>query len=333
MKRHTAIRKALLGWYESNRRDLPWRKSRDPYRIWISEIMLQQTRVSAVIPYYSRFLERFPDVESLAGAPEAELLRAWAGLGYYSRARNLREAARQILSNGRFPRTYEEILQLKGVGEYTAAAIGSIAFNLPLAALDGNVLRVISRLENDNAGIDSALTKKRYRTMAESLLDRTRPGEFNQAMMELGATICLPRQPRCPDCPIRSLCRAFQQGTQAELPVRRSAGPPIHVDRTLLWIEKRGKLLLRQRGEESEKLKGFWELPEREQIPGARLGPVVGEFIHALMNHRYRITVVAAALRKTPEEFQWVPLSRICEYPISTATRKAWSCWKTLSVA
>ncbi len=332
MKRHTAIRKALLAWYDAHRRDLPWRRTRDPYRIWVSEIMLQQTRVAAVIPFYERFLERFPDVESLAEAPEAELLKAWAGLGYYSRARNLREAARRILSTGGFPRTHAEILELRGVGEYTAAAVASIAFDLPHAAVDGNVMRVISRLENDSADIRATSTRKRFVELAAGLLDRARPGTFNQAMMELGATVCLPRRPHCQSCPLRRHCRAFKAGTQSALPVKRVLERPIQIERTLLWIEKRGKLLLRQRGEESGKLRGFWELPLKDHIPEADLGEAIGGFRHAIMNQRYRMAVVAAAVREQPERFRWIPLDEIFEYPITTATKKAFLCWKMWSV-
>jgi A/G-specific adenine glycosylase len=189
-----SIRAKLAAWYDGARRDLPWRRTRDPYAIWVSEIMLQQTRVAAVIPYYERFLQRFPSPDALAQAPEEELLAMWSGLGYYSRARNLQKAARQITEAGDFPRAYTAIRELAGVGEYTAAAIASIAFDLPHAVVDGNVRRVLARLMNDgNLDVQQA---------AERLLDRRDPARWNQAVMELGATICLPREPRCGECPI-----------------------------------------------------------------------------------------------------------------------------------
>src|SRR6266516_234894 len=184
------FRKALLSWYAGAKRVLPWRETRDPYRIWISEVMLQQTRVAAVIPYYERFLARFPDLATLAAAPEQELLAAWGGLGYYSRARNLQRAAQQM--RGRFPSDYESIRALVGVGDYTAAAVASIAFGLPYAVVDGNVLRVLSRVTNDASDIGSLKTKKRMQALADTLLAQSDPGLYNQALMELGATVCLP---------------------------------------------------------------------------------------------------------------------------------------------
>jgi endonuclease III len=184
-----------LRWYAAQHRDLPWRRTRDPYRIWVSEIMLQQTRAEAVIPYYERFLERFPSIAALAAASAEEILASWSGLGYYSRARNLHKAARQM--GGLFPSGYQAIRELPGVGDYTAAAISSIAFGLPYAVLDGNVLRVVARLTNDSADISAGRTRARFREIAQQWLDRRQPGAFNQAMMELGATVCLPRVPRC----------------------------------------------------------------------------------------------------------------------------------------
>src|SRR5437867_5667129 len=181
----------LLAWYRGGHRDLPWRRSADPYRIWVSEIMLQQTRAQAVIPYYERFLARFPTLESLAAARESEVVTVWSGLGYYSRARNLRLAAQQAVAAGGFPAGYPAIRALPGIGDYTAAAVASIAFGLPYAVLDGNVLRVIARMENDEADIASARTRERFRGIAQQWLDPRAPAQFNQALMELGATVCL----------------------------------------------------------------------------------------------------------------------------------------------
>jgi A/G-specific adenine glycosylase len=217
------LRESLLNWFRACQRDLPWRKNRDPYRIWISEIMLQQTRVAAVIPYYDKFLARFPDVESLATAPQEEVLRLWSGLGYYSRARNLQKAAQQIVARhaGQFPRLRGQLLALTGIGEYTASAILSIAFDVKHAVLDGNVARVISRL---NAVRGDLRERKRWRDLqsgADQLLARDSAGDWNQAMMELGATICLPRSPRCLLCPVTQFCAARKLGIAETLPEKR----------------------------------------------------------------------------------------------------------------
>src|SRR6202171_4578917 len=217
------IRNSMLAWYRKNRRDLPWRKTRDPYSIWISEVMLQQTRVSAVIPFYEKFTNRFQTVDALAVASEQDLLATWAGLGYYSRARNLQRAARIIMAMGlegfALPRDYESIRALPGIGDYTAAAIASIAFDLPHAVLDGNVIRVLSRVTAESGDIASAPTRGRLAQVATALLHRKHPGDFNQAIMELGATVCLPRDPQCPACPIAVFCEARRTGRQLEFPV------------------------------------------------------------------------------------------------------------------
>ena len=217
------FRKTLLGWFQEFQRDLPWRKNRDPYRIWISEIMLQQTRVAAVIPYYEKFLSRFPDVQSLAAAPQEEVLRLWSGLGYYSRARNLQKAAQQMVAKhaGQFPRQREELLALEGIGEYTASAILSIAFDDKHAVLDGNVARVVSRL---NAVRGDLRESKRWRDLqckADQLLEHDSAGDWNQAMMELGATICLPRSPQCLLCPVANFCQARKLGIAENIPEKR----------------------------------------------------------------------------------------------------------------
>jgi A/G-specific adenine glycosylase len=318
-----AFRRSLTRWYASQKRDLPWRRTRDPYRIWISEIMLQQTRVAAVIPYYERFLERFPDVESLAAASDQELLAMWAGLGYYSRARNLHRAAKQIVSQGGFPKSYAGLRQLAGVGDYTAAAIASIAYDLPHAVLDGNVMRVLSRLDNDPSDISSAPARVRMQQRAQQLLDPKLPAEFNQAMMELGATLCLPRQPQCLLCPVSELCQARRNGTQDALPVKGRKLKMVRVDRCVLLVERNGSLLLWQRGAGSPKLQGFWELPEPEHLPKAKPGKPLGEFRHSIVNHNYRIAVAPATVGRVPKGFEWVSHARLRELPLSTIVRKA----------
>jgi A/G-specific adenine glycosylase len=318
-----AFAATLQGWYSHCRRDLPWRRTRDPYRIWVSEIMLQQTRAEVVIAYYERFLERFPDLEALAQASEQEVVTVWSGLGYYSRARNLHRAATQLASAHRFPQDFDSIRLLPGVGDYTAAAVASIAFELPRAVLDGNVMRVIARLENDAGDIGSAKTRVRLHRVAQELLDEKNPGQFNQAMMELGATVCLPRAPRCLLCPVVSFCRAYQAGTARELPIklRRPAGR--RVEETLVVIRRPGRILLWQRAPNESRMAGFWELPTVEQIPGIRVGVTLGSFRHTITNNRYSFQVVAGKLSKKPASFRWVEIDRLPEIPLSTTAKKA----------
>jgi A/G-specific adenine glycosylase len=311
----------LLAWYDKARRKLPWRETRDPYAIWISEIMLQQTRVAAVIPYYHRFLDRFPDIATLAAATEPDLLACWSGLGYYSRARNVQKAARQM--NGVFPSDYESIRALAGVGDYTAAAVASLAFGLPHAVLDGNVMRVLTRVMNDSGDIGSPATRRRLQHAADNLLDRRNPGTFNQAIMELGATLCLPRQPQCLICPVASFCRARERGTQQELPIKLRKVEPVKLERTLLVIQKNGSVLLWQRPADSRKLAGFWELPEPHLLPSATIEKQVGNFRHSITNHNYVFNVMAANVKRKPAEFSWLAAADLATVPISTTTRKA----------
>jgi A/G-specific adenine glycosylase len=317
------FRKALKKWYMRVKRDLPWRRDRDPYRVWVSEIMLQQTRVAAVIPYFQRFLDRFPTVESLAAAPEQDLLACWSGLGYYSRARNLQKAARQIVENGGFPSDYDAIRQLPGVGDYTAAAIASIIYNIPRAVLDGNVVRVLSRLTGDAGDIGSSTTRKRLQGVASELLDANCPGQHNQAVMELGATVCLPRQPQCLLCPVEPHCQARRDGVQNELPVKLRRKQPVLLEETVLIVQKGGKLLLRQRGAGESRLPGFWELPLAEELPDAVHAAQIGVFRHSITHHNYRFTVVKASIRKAPTAFQWIPLSVLYGLPLTTVAKKA----------
>lgn len=213
----------LIQWYQTHKRDLPWRDIADPYKIWISEIILQQTRVNQGLDYYHRFIERFPDVNSLAAATEDEVLKYWQGLGYYSRARNLHKAAHQIINKhkGVFPNTYEEVIQLAGIGDYTAAAICSFAYNLPFAVVDGNVFRVLSRLFGIDTPIDSTAGKKVFKQLAQEILDTVQPGLHNQAMMEFGALQCVPVSPACNACPFADRCIAFSKNQVSLLPVKR----------------------------------------------------------------------------------------------------------------
>jgi A/G-specific adenine glycosylase len=317
------VGKLLVAWYRQGHRDLPWRRTSDPYRIWVSEIMLQQTRAQAVIPYYERFLERFPNVEALAQAAEEEVLALWSGLGYYSRARNLRRAAAQIVATGKFPREYPAILQLPGVGDYTAAAIASIAFGLPHAVLDGNVLRVVARVENDPADISSARTRLRFRQVAQQWLDCRHPGAFNQALMELGATVCLARNPLCLVCPLSSLCGARAEGTVAQLPVKLRRVEPVRVAGTLLVIRRRGHVLLRQREAAERLMAGFWELPTPDHLPEARVGADIGAVRHSITHHRYHFRVARASASPRDHSFRWFRPAELPGIPLSTTARKA----------
>jgi A/G-specific adenine glycosylase len=241
------FRKNLLAWFAEFQRDLPWRRTRDPYRIWLSEIMLQQTRVSAAIPYYERFLERFPSVEALASAPQEEVLRLWSGLGYYSRARNLQRAAQEIVAkhNGVFPSEPAEALALPGIGAYTAAAILSIAYQKKHAVLDGNVARVIARLNAIRGDLRANGTWQKLQVAADHLLQEQSPGDWNQAMMELGATLCTPRSPQCLLCPASEFCEARKLGLADVIPEKRSKRSTVEITlASLVLVDPRGKTLL-----------------------------------------------------------------------------------------
>ncbi len=241
------FRNNLQAWFSQFRRNLPWRRTNDPYRIWLSEIMLQQTRVAAVIPYYERFLLRFPSVQALAEAPEEEVLRLWSGLGYYSRARNLQKAARVMVAkhNGEFPRDPEEVLALPGIGAYTAAAILSIAYQEKLAVLDGNVARVLARLGAVRGDLRANGAWKKLQQSADHLLDEKSPGDWNQAMMELGATLCTPRSPQCLLCPANEFCEARKKGLVEEIPAKRVKRKTVKVTlAALVLVDASGKTLL-----------------------------------------------------------------------------------------
>jgi len=312
-----------LAWYRQGHRDLPWRRTADPYRIWVSEIMLQQTRAQAVIPYYQRFLDRFPSVEALAAAAEPDVLALWAGLGYYSRARNLRRAAQQVVAAGGFPRGYAALRALPGIGDYTAAAIASIAFQLPHAVVDGNVLRVVARVENDAADIASTRTRERFRAIARQWMGRSQPGTFNQALMELGATICLPANPLCGSCPLAAGCRALRQGTVAQLPVKLRRKEPVAIAAVLLLVRRGRRVLLRQKEAGARRMAGFWELPGPGDLPAARIGESLGEFRHTITHHHYTFTVRVAAASARGQEFRWFSAAQTLEIPLSTTARKA----------
>ncbi|MDE7220466.1 MAG: A/G-specific adenine glycosylase [Oscillospiraceae bacterium] len=263
-----AIVRPLLDWYNVNKRTLPWRGIRDPYKVLVSEIMLQQTRVAAVIPYYFRWMEELPDVEALANADEERLMKLWQGLGYYNRARNLQKAARMVMEEygGRFPEEYGELLRLPGVGDYTAGAVASIAFGRRVPAVDGNVLRVAARVTGTDGDILDPRVRRWFRDQMEAVTPEDRPGEFNQALMDLGATICLPNgAPDCGRCPLSGLCEANRQSLQDKLPVRRKKAARRTEELTVYLLVRQGRVALRRR-ENAGLLAGLWEFPH---VPGA----------------------------------------------------------------
>ena len=299
---HAAFRANLLSWYDHNRRDLPWRKNRDPYRVWVSEIMLQQTRVVAVLPKYDSFLKRFPSVQKLASAREPSVLSQWSGLGYYRRARNLHAAAKIVAREGKFPQTSDAWRALPGIGRYTAAAICSIAFNEPVAVVDGNVQRVLRRLTGKNQS-----TAKSWKT-AEALLDPTRPGDFNQAMMEFGATVCLPGEPLCAACPIQALCSTRGRD---HFPPRKLRQQKRKIAFALSL--ENGKVQLVRRSSAESLMPGMWELP----TTGSKRKPLF-MLKHSITNTDYDVRVITLAnAGGTP-----VKLSRVPQLPLTGLARK-----------
>ena len=328
--------RALLRWYRREKRDLPWRGTRDPYRIWVSEIMLPQTRVEAVLGYYSRFLARFPTVEALAACPEPELLEAWAGLGYYRRARLLHAASKQIVDVGEFPRTHDGIRKLPGIGDYTSAAIASIAFELPHAVLDGNVARVAARLTNETREVSRPAARRALHAFVQRWMDETSEGErgdLNQALMELGATICIPKSPRCLLCPLTEGCEARKEGVQEQRPVKKAKAPLERLFLTVALVRRGDRLLMRQRPPDEAIMPGFWELPQASGpvfdpdclAPlGIELGAQLGEFRHGITTRDYRGRTFEGKLRgeKDPQ-YIWLSPSRLAGLPTTTISRKA----------
>ena len=302
----------LLAWYRANARDLPWRRTTDPYQIWVSEIMLQQTRVAAVLGYYARFLETFPTVEALAAAPEERLMKLWEGLGYYSRARNLQKAARIVAEQGgRFPDTYQDLLALPGVGDYTASAIASAAFGRREAAVDGNVLRVVARISGDGGDIARPDTKARMRAALQAVLPVDAPGDFNQALMELGATVCLPNgAPLCDRCPAADFCTARREERTGELPVKAAKKARRIEARTVFLIFWEKKVALRRRPGRGL-LAGLWEYPNElspapcpVEAAGLSDGPA-GKHIFSHIEWHMTAQIVEADSPELPEGWVW----------------------------
>jgi A/G-specific adenine glycosylase len=309
---HAALRKALLGWFAAARRDLPWRRTRDPYAVWLSETMLQQTRVNTVVPYYERFLRELPTVGHLAEAPEERVLALWSGLGYYRRARMLHAAAKQValLHDGVVPSGLDELRRLKGIGAYTAGAVASIAFGRRAAVVDGNVARVLARLFAIEDDIKTARGNARLWRLAEQLVvdGDGDPGDWNQALMELGATVCVPRAPRCDDCPAKALCAGREQGIAERLPRIPPKRAPTLVERVALVLTSdRGVLLARRRGDVL--FGGLWEPPSADADAGRGLAELAsalgvdprtlapaGEVVHVLSHRRMRVEVARGPL-------------------------------------
>ncbi len=330
-RRLPAFRRALLRWYDEHRRDLPWRQTRDPYRIWLSEIMLQQTRVNAVLNHYRIFLERFPTVEALATAPEDAVLAAWSGLGYYRRARRLLQCAKEIvlLHRSLFPQRAEDLLKLPGVGRYTAAALASIAFDEPVAVVDGNVERVLRRL------LGLPLTPLQTWPHAQSLLARSRPGDFNQAMMELGATVCLPREPRCAVCPVRRWCvtqpspavgRAITMERRASPPANSPRSSALRQVKKEIWCalsQRNSRVRLVQRSRKASLMPGMWELPQSSEPPRLSQAAAQGcTFRHSITVTDYTVHVLQNLPLASSAPGKWIGIERLSQIPITGLTRK-----------
>ena len=309
LPRQRALSSRLLAWYDAHARDLPWRKSRDPYRVWLSEIMLQQTRVAAVLEHYRLFLRRFPTVQNLAGARESSVLALWSGLGYYRRARMLHAAAKLVVKEhgGQFPNTSDSLRQLPGVGRYTAAAIASVAFGEPGAVVDGNDERVLSPL------FGRQLDEEATWMAAEELLDRKRAGDANQAMMELGATVCLPREPKCLLCPVSEFCV-----TRGNLPRISKPAPQTKREIHFGLARRNGEVFLRQRSPTESLMPGMWELPALSGVPDGR---AVLSLRHSITVTDYKVRVLELAC---PEEHRgtWIAGSRLMSLPLTGLARK-----------
>jgi A/G-specific adenine glycosylase len=338
---HATLNRDLLAWYRRSHRDLPWRRTDDAYLVWLSEVMLQQTTVKTAIPYFESFAGRYPRLTDLAIAKEEEVLALWSGLGYYHRARNLLRGARHLVDRheARFPKTLESALAVPGVGLYTASAVLSIAYGVPLPVVDGNVRRVLSRwfaLRGPSWRTDAA-----FYNLADTILDRNAPGDWNQALMELGATVCSPRKPACPACPVRGKCRAHALGLQSELPETRARRAPVDVTVAAALVEQDGRLLLVRRAE-GRLLGRMWEVPQtslesrghadlvRELKERLGLdvvaGPLVVKARHAITYRRIRVEGYRARLRrpapKDADRYRWTSPAEAKDLPVSSMTRK-----------
>ena len=347
MQKAPAIRKALLRWFREEARDLPWRKTKEPYHVWLSEILLQQTRVDQGLPYYERFLAALPTLEKLAAASEHDVLKLWEGLGYYTRARNLHKAARQVMEQygGRLPERAELLQLLPGVGKYTAGAIASIAFNERAPVVDGNVKRVLSRLFNIAQSIDDTAVDKQLWAMADALVPASDPGDFNQAMMELGARICTPKKPDCGSCPVSVECEAWKRGVQEKRPVRKAKKAVPHKEIVVAVIAKDGRYLIGKRPADGM-LAGLWEFPggkleageshqdalrrecEEELGVKVRVGGMIASVNHAYTHLKVTLNVYRCAIEKGKpkskihDELAWVTADEFDQYAFPKGNHK-----------
>lgn len=340
----------LLAWYAQKAAPLPWRASQDPYRVWLSEVMLQQTQVTTVLPYFERFTAAFPTVQDLAAADQDTVLKMWEGLGYYSRARNMHQTSQKIVEQygGQFPTTAEALMQLPGVGRYTAGAIASIAFGEATPVLDGNVIRVFSRIFDIEDDVTQNMVQNRLWEMAEQLVPAENPGDYNQALMELGRTICKPRSPLCRECPIQDYCLAFQRGVQEARPVKKKKAPTPHYHVTAGLIRNgNGELLIAKRPD-NKLLGGLWEFPGGKQENGETLQECLKRELHeelgiqievgaffVKVNHAYthfKITLHLFECLYLPEggqpqalqcaDWRWVTETDLSRYAFSAADRQ-----------
>ena len=309
----------MLDWFRENRRPLPWRETRDPYAIWLSEVILQQTRIAQGTAYWQRFIERWPTVESLAEATEDDVLREWQGLGYYSRARNLHAAARQIVELGHFPDTIDEIRRLKGVGDYTAAAIASIAFDLPEAVVDGNVNRVLARHFGIETPINSTEGKKTFKALAQELLPPSEASAFNQAMMDFGAVQCVPQSPRCANCPLIESCAAFREGRVEALPVKLKKLQVKTRHLTYVYIRCNGYTAIHRRGA-GDIWQGLWEPPCPLNDNLLKNAKLLRSNVKHVLTHRILLAdfylLECAERPPLPDDFIWIPESDIIQYGV-----------------
>ncbi|WP_423218004.1 A/G-specific adenine glycosylase [Streptococcus equinus] len=354
-----SFRRTLLNWYDNEKRDLPWRRTKNPYHIWISEIMLQQTQVVTVIPYYERFLDWFPTIESLANAPEEKILKAWEGLGYYSRVRNMQKAAQEIMENfgGVFPDNHKDILSLKGIGPYTAGAIASIAFGLPEPAVDGNVMRVMARLFEVNYDIGDPKNRKIFQAIMEVLIDPERPGDFNQALMDLGTDIESAKNPRPDESPIRFFSAAYLHGTYDKYPIKLPKKKPKPIQIQAFVIRNSDGDFLMEKNLDGRLLGGFWSFPIMEtDVIGQQLDlfeknnaalqtisqkarfeedyhlkpnwtsktfPAVK---HTFSHQKWTIELIEGNVTTTDftttKELRWIPQDQLSQYPMATPQKK-----------
>lgn len=357
------FRKALLDWYDEHKRDLPWRRTSDPYAIWVSEIMLQQTRVDTVIPYYESFLYRLPTIQALAEAPEEVLLKVWEGLGYYSRVRNMQKAAQQMVADfgGKFPKTYEEIASLKGIGPYTAGAISSIAFGLPEPAVDGNVMRVMSRLFEVDYDIGVPANRKIFQAIMEELIDPERPGDFNQAIMDLGSDIESPVNPRPEDSPVKDFSVAYLHGTMDKYPIKAPKKKPVPVYYQGFVIRNQKNQFLLEKNSGAGLLSGFWSFPIIEKAAPIKqeisLFEVAEELVqepqtlftqeyglsaqweettfkqvsHVFSHRKWQIDLIEGVTEQhqlpADKELRWVSVEDFHTYPFAKPQQKMWDAY------